>query len=109
MDECSNATSLRLVARIRHGQGWMPDGIAEIVGHTDGRFLTLTVTRLIGARGAVEMRDFDCAVADACRHAVRAWLHAMALLEGASADQCVAAWAEDTARRFVPTEHAAQS
>lgn len=104
MDAWTNASPLRLVARIGHGQGWIPDGITEVVGHTDGRFLTLTVTRLVGSRGVVEMHDFDCSAADACLRAVRAWLHSMALLEGANADQYVAAWAEDTARQLVPAQ-----
>lgn len=109
MDASNNASPLRLVARLGHGQGWIPDGITEVVSHTDGRFLTLTVTRLVGSRGVVEIREFDCDVADACLRAVREWLHSLALVEGASADEYVAAWADDAARQLVPLPHPAHS
>ena len=79
------------------------------MSHTDGRFLTLTVTRLVGSRGVVEIREFDCDVADACLRAVREWLHSLALVEGASADEYVAAWADDAARQLVPLPHPAHS
>lgn len=102
MDASNNASPLRLVARIGPGAGWFPEGISEVVGRTDGRFLSLMLTRVVGTRGIAELHDFDCANREACLRAVRAWLHAMALHGGGvPSEPQVARWADDTARRMI--------
>lgn len=92
--------SARPVARFAAGERWFPYGISEVVAHTDGRFLSVAVTRSQDGRGQVVMQEFECAEPDACLRELRFWLRRIAALEPPM-DPRATEWADSLARRIV--------
>lgn len=92
---------MRPVARVAYGERWFPDGIGDVIAHTDGRFLAVSVNRDIGGRLSVVMDEFDCADGDGCLRPLAQWLAGIAALDARRADPHVLEWAEFVATRLV--------
>ena len=92
---------MRPVTRVAQGERWFPDGIGDIVAHTDGRFLAVTVMRDIGGRCSVVVDEFDCADGDGCLRPLVQWLATVASLDGHPIDEHVLRWADFVATRLV--------
>ncbi|HET7843504.1 MAG TPA: hypothetical protein VFL14_05095 [Xanthomonadales bacterium] len=89
------------VARVSYGERWFPDGIGDVVAHTDGRFLAVSVNREIGGRISVVMDEFDCADVEGCLRPISEWLGRIASLDARRADPHVREWADFVATRLV--------
>jgi len=88
------------VARFGAGEHWFPYGISEVVAHTDGRFVSVAVTRSSEGRGMVMMHEFDCGQPDPCLRDLRWWLRGVASLEP-PLDARATEWADSLARRIL--------
>jgi hypothetical protein len=92
--------STRLIARVGAGTDWFPATVSEVVSHTDGQFIAVTIARRAVGRGSVLLREFDCRDRVACLGELRAWLRHLA--EGWDpGDERAAEWAERIGRRVV--------
>jgi hypothetical protein len=92
--------STRLIARVGAGTDWFPATVSEVVSHTDGQFVAVTIARRAVGRGSVLLREFDCRNRDACLDELRSWLRHLAEMWEAG-DARGIEWAERIARRVV--------
>ena len=90
----------RHLVRFGAGERWFPYGISEVVAHTDGRFLSIAVTRSSSGRGTVLMNEFDCEEGDACLRELRFWLRSVAALEP-PLDPRATEWSDSISRRIL--------
>ena len=93
--------SPRPVARVGHGDFWFPDGLSEVVAHSDGRYLSVTLTGISTGAGKVWVEEFACDERDACFAALRIWLHGIGATGNAHAAQHVANWAGEVSERVI--------
>jgi hypothetical protein len=100
MERSIERKSARPVARFGPSERWFPYGIGEVVAHTDGRFLSVAVTRTSDGRGMVLMHEFECAEVDACLRELRWWLRGIAALEP-PIDPRATEWADSVSRRVL--------
>jgi hypothetical protein len=101
MSELVSNGSPRPVARVGHGDVWFPDGLTEVVAHTDGRFLSVTLTALSTDIGRVWVEEFECAKRDACLAQLREWLGRLGAIGNAHAALHVAKWAGEVSERII--------
>jgi hypothetical protein len=91
----------RHVARVGHGDVWFPDGLSELVAHTDGRYLSVTLTALSTSSGKVWVEEFSCVERDPCHAELREWLRNVGSLGNTHAAPHVANWAGEVADRII--------
>jgi hypothetical protein len=96
----SAGRTTRPVARIAPGDRWFPAEIRDVVAHSDGRLVSVTVTRVHGGASQVLMREFEIAPANTAFREICRWLRALATVDGGSQDQ-VLDWSVDVASRIV--------
>lgn len=90
---------MRLVGRVERGECWFPDGIGDVVAHTDGRWLAVTVTRDTADRPHVVMHEFDCAAQGGCLNPLMEWL--VGLPQDSEGGAHLLAWGDFVATRLV--------
>jgi len=93
--------SPRHVARVGHWDVWFPDGLSEVVAHTDGRYLSVTLTAIASGRGKVYVVEFACEQRDPCLAQLRDWLRGVGAQGNGHAAHHVAAWADDVSTRII--------
>jgi hypothetical protein len=93
--------SPRHVARVGHRDVWFPEGLSEVVAHTDGRFLSVTLTGIASGPGKVWIEEFDCGAREPCFAQLREWLCKRGAGGDDRAPEHIAAWAADVAGRIV--------
>lgn len=97
--------SPRLVARVAHRDTWFPDGLTEVVAHTDGRYLSVTLTGVSSAPGKAWVAQFACDEREACLAELREWLRCRGSEGNAHAPQHIASWSAEVASRLIDALH----
>lgn len=90
----------RPVARIAPGDRWFPPDMKDIVAHSDGRLVSLTVTCVRDGASQVLMREFEAAPGDVAFREISRWLSELATVDGPSGER-VLDWSVDIASRVV--------
>ena len=90
----------RPVARIAPADRWFPPDVMDVVAHSDGRLVSVTVARVRDGKSQVLMREFETAPRDAAFREICRWLRALATVDDGSGEPTLD-WSVDVASRIV--------